>query len=122
MVPEGDFDLLRFNSLALGGTLLFDIFRCWPLVVGIVNAAFWVGANLDDLATPPAIHDDGFRHAPARFLCRTGWARLTVLARCLALQFDVTIAPQRGIGTVAVSRRDLYQFPAYAPWSARHGH
>ena len=58
----------------------------------MVDAASWIGTNLDDLSALAAVHDDGLSHLLARSLKPDLLRAHTVGFRFLDLQFQVAIA------------------------------
>src|SRR5436305_3844571 len=86
-----------------GQFLLFDalpFFRPLPLDllrrrrVGMMDAASWIGTNLDDLAALPAVDNDGLGHLLAWLLVRGELGACAVCLRLLDLQFDILIPSQ----------------------------
>ena len=61
---------LLFDALPFLCPLPLDLLR--RRRVGMVDAASWIGTNLDDLSALAAVHDDGLSHLVAGLLLRLG--------------------------------------------------
>src|SRR5258708_34920034 len=93
---------LLFDALPFLGPLPLDLLRRWR--VGMVDAASWIGTNLDDLSALAAVHDDGLSHLLAWLLVRGELVACAVRLGFLDLQFHVPI-PSQGSTLAGIPRR-----------------
>src|SRR5438105_3989615 len=92
-MASSDRQLLFFNPSPFLRPLPFDLLQ--GRRVGVVDATARIGADLHDLPTLAAVHNDGFLHLCAwplqlRLLCRT-----SVRLGLLDFEFHVAISSQR---------------------------
>src|SRR5208282_2678522 len=99
-----------------GQFLLFDalpFLRPLPLDllgrrrVGMVDAASWIGTDLDDLSALTAVHDDGLSHLLAGLLVSWQLGACAVCLRLLDLQLYIPIPSKRSALAGIPCRRDL---------------
>ena len=65
-MASGNGQLLLFDALPFLRPLPLDLLR--GRHVGMVDAASWIGTNLDDLSALAAVHNDGLSHLLAWLL------------------------------------------------------
>src|ERR1700727_2218355 len=76
--------------------------------VGMVSAASWISAHLDDLSALAAVHEDGLSHLLAWLLVSWQLAACVVCLRLLDLQLHILIPSQGSTLAGIPSRRNLH--------------
>src|SRR5208283_1881604 len=83
---------LLFDALPFLRPLPLDLLR--RRRIGMVDAASWIGTNLDHLSALTAVHDDGLSHLLAWLLVSWQLAACAVCLRFLDLQLHIVIPSQ----------------------------
>jgi hypothetical protein len=97
-----DGQFLPFDALPFRRPLPLDLLR--RKRIGMVDAASWIGTNLDDLAALAAVHDYGLGHLVTRFLNGCELGACAVRLGFLDLQLHVLI-PSQGSALAGIPRR-----------------
>src|SRR5271163_1321541 len=102
---------LLFDALPFLGPLPLDLLR--RRCVGMVDAASWIGANLDNLPALTAVHDNRLSHLVTGFLNgREFGARAVRLglptSRLPVIRSELSVSTRR-IGAIFLQQRDRAQ-------------
>jgi hypothetical protein len=82
----------------------FPLDMLWRRCVGMVDAASWIGTDLDHLSALAAVHDDSLRHLVAWPLVGGELTACPVRLGFLDLQLDILI-PSQGSAFAGIPRR-----------------